>query len=126
MNIPDSLKYSKTHEWVRVEGDEAVVGITDHAQSELGDIVYLQTAEVGSSVSAHSAFGTVESVKTSSELFSPVSGRITVVNTELTTHPEWVNQDPYGKGWMVRIKMSDPREVDELLTAEQYSALIKS
>lgn len=122
MNIPESLKYTETHEWVRTEGDEVVVGITDYAQSELGDIVYLQLGAVGTEVTARASFGTVESVKTSSELYAPVSGRIVAVNPDLQAHPEWVNQDPYEKGWLVRIKMTDPEELNSLLTAEQYRA----
>jgi len=122
VNIPESLKYTETHEWVRTEGDEGVVGITDYAQSELGDIVYLQLGAVGTEVTARASFGTVESVKTSSELYAPVSGRIVAVNPDLQAHPEWVNQDPYEKGWLVRIKMTDPAELNSLLTAEQYRA----
>jgi glycine cleavage system H protein len=122
VNIPESLKYTETHEWVRTEGDEVVVGITDYAQSELGDIVYLQLGSVGTEVTARASFGTVESVKTSSELYAPVTGRIVAVNPDLQAHPEWVNQDPYEKGWLVRIKMTDPAELNSLLTAEQYRA----
>jgi glycine cleavage system H protein len=124
VNIPETLTYAESHEWVRAEGDEAVVGISDYAQSELGDIVYLQFVGMESEVAARAPFGTIESVKTSSELYAPVAGKIIAVNTDLTTHPEWVNQDPYGKGWMVRIKVSDPGELAGLLTAEQYKARI--
>lgn len=124
MNIPESLRYSDTHEWARLEGDEVVVGITDFAQSELGDIVYVQVVKVGTAVEAHNSFGTVESVKTSSELFAPVSGTITAVNPDLSAHPEWINQDPYEKGWMVRIKMTNPDQFASLMTAEQYKGFI--
>ncbi|MHA2620246.1 MAG: glycine cleavage system protein GcvH [bacterium JZ-2024 1] len=124
MNIPESLRYSDTHEWARLEGDEVVVGITDFAQSELGDIVYVQVGKVGTAVEAHSPFGTVESVKTSSELFAPVSGTITAVNSDLSAHPEWINQDPYEKGWMVRIKITKPDQFASLMTAEQYKGFI--
>ncbi|MDX6610898.1 MAG: glycine cleavage system protein, partial [Blastocatellia bacterium] len=116
-NVPEDLHYSKDHEWVRVEGDTAVVGITDHAQDALGDVVYVELPKVGEDFTAHEAFGSVESVKAVSELFTPVSGEVTEVNEALQEGPESVNTDPYGDGWMMRIKMKNPGEVDSLLTA---------
>ncbi len=124
MNFPENLKYSKDHEWVRVEGNQAVVGITDFAQSELGDIVYVEIETEGETLEKESVFGTVEAVKTVSDLFMPVSGKVLAVNAELTTKPESVNKDPYQVGWMVRIEMSDPSQVDQLLNAADYMKLI--
>lgn len=124
MNTPAELKYSKDHEWVRVEGDEAVIGITDHAQSELGDIVFVDINTEGEDVEKEAVFGTVEAVKTVSDLFMPVSGNILQVNPALADDPALVNKDPYGEGWMVRVKMKDPAELEGLLTAEQYQESI--
>ncbi len=124
MNIPDNLKYTKEHEWIRVEGDEGYVGITDFAQSELGDIVYVEIETVGESLQKDDPFGTVEAVKTVSDLFMPVSGTVLEANEDLEDSPELVNEDPYGKGWMIKVKLSDPSELDELLTPEQYAELI--
>lgn len=124
MNIPAELKYSKDHEWVRVEGDEAVIGITDHAQSELGDIVFVDINTEGEDVDKEAVFGTVEAVKTVSDLFMPVSGKILEVNPALADDPAAVNKDPYGSGWMVRVKMKDPAELEGLLTADQYQESI--
>jgi glycine cleavage system H protein len=124
-NVPENLHYSKDHEWVRVDGDVAVVGITDHAQSQLGDVVYVELPAAGSRVTANEAFGTVESVKAVSEVYSPVSGDVAEVNGSLADQPEPVNTDPYGDGWMVRIKMSNPGEVDSLLTAAEYEDFTK-
>jgi glycine cleavage system H protein len=124
MNFPQELKYTKDHEWIRVEGDTATIGITDFAQSELGDIVYVDIDTVGESIDKESVFGTVEAVKTVSDLFMPVSGEITEFNKGLDTQPELVNKDPYGGGWMVKVKMSNPSEVAGLLSAADYMALI--
>lgn len=124
-NVPEDLHYSKDHEWVRVEGDAAVVGITDHAQDALGDVVYVELPKVGEDFTAHEAFGTVESVKAVSELFTPVSGEVVEVNDALQEGPESVNTDPYGDGWMMKIKMKNPGEVDSLLTAAEYEDFTK-
>ena len=125
-NIPDDLHYSKDHEWVRVEGNTAVVGITDYAQDSLGDVVYVELPKPGDEFSANESFGSVESVKAVSEVFSPVSGEITGINEALNDAPEKVNQDPYGEGWMIRVQMSNPGEVDSLLTAAEYEDFTKA
>lgn len=124
MNIPADLKYTKDHEWVRVEGDVAYIGITDFAQGELGDIVYIDINTVGETVSQESVFGTVEAVKTVSDLFMPVDGEVLEVNAKLETNPELVNSDAYGDGWMVKIKITNPDQVAGLLTADQYKEVI--
>lgn len=124
MNIPSELKYTKDHEWVRVEGDTAVVGITDFAQRELGDIVYVEVETEGETLDAEEVFGTVEAVKTVSDLFLPVSGEITSFNKKLEDNPELVNTDPYGEGWMIRVKIANPSELDNLLNSEAYRELI--
>ncbi len=124
MKIPSELKYTKDHEWVRVEGDSAVVGITDFAQSQLGDIVYLDVPTVGETIEQHSVFGSIEAVKTVSDLFCPVSGEVAEFNTALDDAPETVNSDPYGEGWIIRVTMSDPSQVAALMTADQYSAMV--
>ena len=124
MNVPENLRYSKEHEWVRVEGDEAVIGITDFAQSELGDIVYVEVETVGDELAKDEIFGTVEAVKTVSDLYLPVGGEILELNDKLEGQPELVNDDPYGEGWMVRIKLADPSEVNQLLDAAAYKDLI--
>jgi glycine cleavage system H protein len=124
MNIPQELRYTKDHEWVRIEGNEAVVGITDFAQGELGDIVFVDISTEGQQVAREAVFGTVEAVKTVSDLFMPVNGTVTEVNPALADDPAAVNGDPYGKGWMVRVKLDDPAEVEHLLTADQYKALL--
>ncbi len=124
MNIPAELKFTKDHEWVRIEGDEAVIGITDFAQSELGDIVFVEVETEGESIQSEEIFGSVEAVKTVSDLFMPLSGEVLSFNSELEDAPEVVNSDPYGAGWMIRIKISDASEVDTLLSAEQYKDLI--
>jgi len=124
MNIPADLKYTKDHEWVKVDGDTATVGITDFAQSELGDIVYVEIETEGETLDAEEVFGTVEAVKTVSDLFMPVSGEVVEVNEALEDEPEAVNQDPYGKGWMIKVKMTNPDEVNNLLSADQYKELI--
>ena len=124
MNIPSELKYTKDHEWVKVEGDTAIVGITDFAQGELGDIVYVEVETEGDTLSKKATFGTVEAVKTVSDLFMPISGEVVEFNKALEANPESVNNDPYGKGWMIKVKMSNAAEVNELLSADQYKALI--
>jgi len=124
MNFPDELKYTKDHEWIKVSGNTATVGVTDFAQSELGDIVYVDITTVGQSLNAGEVFGTVEAVKTVSDLFMPVSGKVAEVNKGLDKNPESVNKDPYGEGWMVRIELSNPAEVNQLLKAADYQALV--
>ncbi|KYG81846.1 glycine cleavage system H protein [Roseivirga ehrenbergii] len=124
MNIPENLLYTKDHEWIKVEGEEATVGITDFAQSELGDIVYVEIETEGDSLDKEEVFGTVEAVKTVSDLFMPLSGEVKEFNSQLEDAPETVNSDPYGEGWMIKITMSDPSEVDGLMDATAYKALI--
>lgn len=124
MNIPEDLKYTKDHEWVKIEGDEAIVGITDFAQGELGDIVYIEIESEGDELDKEAVFGTVEAVKTVSDLFMPISGTVISKNEDLDDNPEMVNEDPYDKGWMIKIKMSDAAEVENLLSAADYKALI--
>ncbi len=124
MNIPSNLKYTKDHEWIRVEGAFAFIGVTDFAQGELGDIVYLEIETVGETLAKEEVFGTIEAVKTVSDLFMPVSGEILEMNEALSDAAELVNTDPYEKGWLIRIKMSDATELDELLSADQYKAMI--
>ena len=126
MNIPSNLYYSKDHEWVKIDGEIATVGITDFAQRELGDIVYVEIETEGDALGAEEVFGTVEAVKTVSELFMPVSGEIVATNDGLDGTPEIVNADPYGDGWMVRIKLDNPADVDALMTADAYSAFADS
>ncbi|MCJ8165637.1 glycine cleavage system protein GcvH [Pontibacter sp. E15-1] len=124
MNLPDNLKYTKDHEWVRVEGDVAFIGITDFAQSELGDIVYVDIDTVDKEVSQEEVFGTVEAVKTVSDLFSPLNGTVLEVNEKLENSPELVNSDPYGDGWIIKMSVADASQVDSLLTAEGYREAI--
>ena len=124
MNIPAELKYTKDHEWVRIEGEEAVIGITDFAQSELGDIVFVEVETEGESIDSEEIFGSVEAVKTVSDLYMPLSGEVLSFNSELEDAPEVINSDPYGEGWMMRVKISDTSEIDTLLSAEQYKDLI--
>lgn len=124
MNIPQELKYTQDHEWVRIEGDEATVGITYFAQSELGDIVYVEVETVGETLAKEDVFGTVEAVKTVSDLFVPLSGEIVAFNEALEDTPELVNDDPYGEGWIVKIKLSDASEIENLLSDEGYQAVI--
>jgi glycine cleavage system H protein len=126
MNIPSALKYTKEHEWLRIEGDVAYVGITDFAQGELGDIVFLEIETCGESLAAEEVFGTIEAVKTVSDLFMPVSGDVVETNDLLEDHPELVNTDPYGKGWLIKITQKDSSEVNNLLSAEQYAALLEA
>jgi glycine cleavage system H protein len=125
-NVPENLHYSKDHEWVRVEGSVAVIGITDHAQDQLGDVVYVELPKAGDEFAANESFGSVESVKAVSEIFTPVSGEVIEINDSLTDEPEKVNQDPYGDGWMIRIKMKSQGEVDSLLTAAEYEDFTKA
>jgi glycine cleavage system H protein len=122
--VPTDLRYTKDHEWVRVEDKEATVGITEYAASQLGDIVFVELPDVGRSLAQFAAFGVVESVKAVSDLFAPVSGEVAAVNETLAASPERVNGDPYGDGWMVRLALADPTEVDELLDAAAYDALV--
>lgn len=124
MNIPADLKYTKDHEWVRVEGDHAVIGITDHAQSELGDIVFIDINTDGQDVDQESVFGTVEAVKTVSDLFMPISGTVEEVNSALADDPASVNKDPYGAGWIVKVKIKDAGQLKGLLSADQYTEVI--
>lgn len=124
MNIPEELKYTKDHEWVKIEGDEVTVGITDFAQSELGDIVYVDVDTLDETVEADDVFGSVEAVKTVSDLFMPVTGEVMAFNEALEDEPENVNTDPYGKGWMIKVKVSDISEFENLLDAEGYKAVI--
>ena len=124
MKIPEELHYTKDHEWIKIEGDEAIVGITDFAQGELGDIVYVEVESLDETLSAETVFGTVEAVKTVSDLFMPLSGEVIAFNEDLEDTPELVNEDPYGKGWMIKIKLSDPAELENLLDAQAYSSLV--
>ena len=124
MNIPSQLKYTKDHEWIRIEGDVATIGITHFAQSELGDIVYVDVDTVDDTVEKDDVFGSVEAVKTVSDLFMPLTGEVTEFNEALEDEPEQVNKDPYGAGWMIKITIADPSQIDELLTAEAYTELI--
>jgi glycine cleavage system H protein len=124
MNVPGNLKYTKDHEWILVNGNEAVVGITDFAQHELGDIVFVEIETVGETLDQGEVFGTIEAVKTVSDMFMPVGGEIIGKNEDVDSAAELVNKDPYGKGWMIRIKMSNPEEVNALLTPEQYTKLV--
>jgi glycine cleavage system H protein len=124
MNIPAHLKYTKDHEWISLDGDVATVGITDFAQKELGDIVYVEVETVDQTLDAEEVFGTVEAVKTVSDLFLPLSGEIIEFNSHLDTNPEAVNSDPYGQGWMIKVKVSNPADFDSLLSADDYKTLI--
>lgn len=124
MNIPAELKFTKDHEWIRVEGDIATIGITDFAQGELGDIVYVEIETVGDTVERESVFGTVEAVKTVSDLFMPLTGEVLELNAKLESQPELVNKDPYGEGWMVKVKYNDASQIADLLSADAYKALI--
>jgi glycine cleavage system H protein len=124
MNVPENLLYTKDHEWLRVEGDMGYVGVTDFAQGELGDIVFIEIETLGETLSKEEVFGTIEAVKTVSDMFMPVSGEILEVNAVLEETPDVVNKDPYGKGWMVKIRISNPSEVNDLLSAEKYKTLL--
>ena len=124
MNFPPELKYTKDHEWIRVEGNQAVIGITEFAQRELGDIVYVDINTVGEEIKKEDVFGTVEAVKTVSDLFMPISGRIAEFNKSLDTNPELVNSDPYGEGWMVKVDISEAGDLEHLLSAEEYQSQV--
>jgi len=125
-NVPEDLHYSKDHEWVRVDGGEAVIGITDYAQNSLGDVVYVELPKTGEEFAAHQSFGSVESVKAVSEVFTPIAGAVVKINEALADEPETVNSDPYGEGWMIRLKMTNPSAVDSLLTAAEYEDFTKA
>ena len=124
MTVPQDLRYSKEHEWVRLDGDTATIGITHFAQEQLGDVVFVELPKVGAKVTAHKAFGVVESVKAVSDLFAPISGEVVEINAELPQKPETVNKDPYGKGWMIVVKPSSAAEWDQLLSAQQYEKFV--
>lgn len=124
MNVPENLKYTKDHEWVRVEGDEAFVGVTDFAQGELGDVVFVEIETQGETLDKEEVFGTIEAVKTVSDMFMPVGGEILEVNPKLEETPDVVNKDPYGDGWMIKLKIANPEELEDLLTAEKYKESI--
>jgi len=124
MNIPANLKYTKDHEWIRLEGETAIVGITEFAQSELGDIVFIEVETIGESLDKEETFGTIEAVKTVSDMFMPISGEVVEFNETLSETPEKVNQDPYGDGWIAKIKVADLAQIDELLDAEKYKDLV--
>lgn len=124
MNFPENLKYSKEHEWVRIEGETAIIGITDHAQHELGEIIYVDVTTEGETLDKDAVFGSIEAVKTVSDLFMPVAGEVLEVNPELDNKPELVNEEPYGKGWIVKVALSNIAEVDDLLSAADYKQLI--
>ncbi len=126
MNFPSELKYTKNHEWLRIEGDQAYIGITDFAQKELGDIVFIEVETVGESLNQEDVFGTIEAVKTVSDMFMPVSGEVLEFNSDLESSPEIINSDPYGKGWVIKIKLTNPDEIKELLDAKAYTELIGS
>ncbi len=126
MNIPTNLKFTEDHEWLKVEGNEAYIGISDFAQHELGDIVFIEVDTVGETIEREESFGTVEAVKTVSDLFMPVSGEILEFNAKLESNPELVNKDPYGEGWIVKIKLTNPAEVNDLLSAEDYKKIINA
>jgi glycine cleavage system H protein len=124
MNVPSNLKYTKDHEWLRLEGETAYVGVTDFAQGELGDIVFVEIETVGETLKKEEVFGTIEAVKTVSDMFMPVSGEILEMNQEIEDTPDVVNKDPYGKGWMIKIKITNPAELNDLLTPDKYQTLI--
>jgi glycine cleavage system H protein len=124
MSNPTNLKYTKDHEWIRLEGDVAYIGITDYAESELGEIIFVEVETIGETLNEGEVFGTVEAVKTVSEMFMPVGGEVLEYNEELTEKPELVNEDPYGKGWIIKIALSDASQIDELLSADDYQKLI--
>lgn len=125
-NVPEDLHYSKDHEWVRVDGDQAIIGITDYAQNSLGDVVYVELPKAGDEFAANESFGSVESVKAVSEVFTPIAGTVVTINEALADEPETVNSDPYGQGWMIRLKMANRGEVDSLLTAAEYEDFTKA
>jgi glycine cleavage system H protein len=124
--VPEQLRYTKDHEWIRVEGDVGTVGITDHAQEELGDIVYVELPKVGAALEQSASFGSVESVKAVSDIYSPVAGEVTEANAALADAPEKVNDDPYGQGWIMKLRLTTPQQVESLMTAAQYEEYVKS
>jgi glycine cleavage system H protein len=126
MNIPENVKYTKDHEWIKVEGSQAIIGITDYAQGELGDIVFIEIETIDETLEKEEVFGTVEAVKTVSDLFMPVSGKVLQVNPKLEDAPELVNKDPYGDGWMIKVTVDNPSEIDALLTPAQYKELVNA
>ena len=126
MNIPDNLKYTKEHEWIKIEGDQGTIGITEFAQKELGDIVFIEVETVGETLDIEEPFGTIEAVKTVSDLFMPVSGEVLEFNEALESNPEIVNKDPYGEGWIIKIKIDDPAQLDDLLDADGYNEVIEA
>ena len=126
MNIPGNLKYTKDHEWIKVEGSNAIVGVTDFAQGQLGDVVFIEIETKGETIDKEEVFGTIEAVKTVSDMFMPVSGEVLEVNPKLSDSPDLVNKDPYGDGWMIKIKMTNPSQLNELLTPEKYKELINA
>lgn len=125
MSLPNDIKYTKEHEWTKIEGNVATIGVTDFAQSELGDIAWIEMPELGAETKKGEPFGTIEAVKTVEDLFAPLSGKIVEINEDLLDSPEWVNDDPYGKGWIAKIEFSDEAELSSLLSAEDYSGLIE-
>ncbi|HCT29444.1 MAG TPA: glycine cleavage system protein GcvH [Bacteroidales bacterium] len=126
MNVPANLKYTKDHEWIKVDGNNAVIGVTEFAQSQLGDVVFIEIETQGETLAKEEVFGTIEAVKTVSDMFMPVGGEVLEVNPKLSDSPDVVNKDPYGDGWMIKIKMSDPAQLNELLSPEQYKELINA
>ena len=124
MNVLENLKYTKDHEWIRVEGDEAIIGVTDFAQHELGDVVFVEVETEGETLDAEEVFGTIEAVKTVSDMYMPVGGEIVEFNSQLESNPDLINKDPYGDGWIIKVKMSNPSEVEELMNATEYKAHI--
>ncbi len=126
MHFPEDLKYTKEHEWIKIENDEGVIGITDYAQDQLGDIVYVELPEAGETFNAMESFGSIDSVKTSSELYIPVSGEVIEVNEDVIDRPELVNEDPYGKGWLIKIRITNPEELKNLLDASAYRTFIEN
>lgn len=126
MNIPSNLKYTKDHEWILIDGDVATIGVTDFAQGQLGDIVFVEIETEGEMLDKEEVFGTIEAVKTVSDAFMPITGEVVEVNSVLADQPDSINKDPYGAGWMIKVKVANPAELDELLTAEQYAALINA
>ncbi|NBC81779.1 MAG: glycine cleavage system protein GcvH [Bacteroidetes bacterium] len=126
MNIPADLKYTKDHEWIKIDGNEAIIGITDYAQGELGDIVFVEIETEGETLDQEEVFGTIEAVKTVSDLFMPVTGEVKEFNSKLEDNPELINQDPYGEGWLIKISISDAAQAESLLSADQYKELIEA
>jgi glycine cleavage system H protein len=126
MNVPANLKYTKDHEWIKVDGNNAVIGVTDFAQGQLGDVVFIEIETQGETLAKEEVFGTIEAVKTVSDMFMPVAGEVIEINPKLSESPDVVNKDPYGDGWMIKIKMTDPSQLNELLTPDQYKEIINA